>query len=207
MFPKRAFVFAGVLLVLGGGIAVASLRGEPQRELAAAVDMPASHLVTASELADWIVTGRRDFAVVDMRAPVDFQTAHVRGAVNCGSCHENRQAGREAQQGESFVDLSKKLVLYTETDREPVTLPKILQENPRLYRLAGGFAAWQEKVLAPVSFEGLFDDESLLAAKKRDAVRAFMAGERPAAGNVAKLPITPIKRVGAHKPAGGGEGC
>lgn len=207
MFPKGSFIFAGVFVTLGVAIAVASLFGEPRRELTATVSTRPEQMVSAAELADWLIAGRRDFAVVDMRTAAAYERAHIRTAINCGSCHESRSEGLAAQQSETFVDLSKKLVLYTETDREPITLPRLLQENPRVYRLTGGYAAWREQVLAPVNLEGLVDEASVAAAKKREAVRAFMAGERAVAPNVAKLPVTPIKRSGAHKISGSNEGC
>lgn len=207
MFNKRSYVFAGVFLALGALIAVASVRGEPQRRLKLQVDLEEGRLVEPEALADWIVTGKRDFAVVDMRDVAEFEKGHVRGAVNCGSCHENRSAGEKAMHGEGFVDLSKKLVLYTQTGAEAIVLPRLLHDNPRILRLSGGFERWQKDVLAPVSFEGLSDVQAVEAAKKRDAVRAYFTGERPASSNEAKLPVAPIRREGAHKAAATSEGC
>jgi rhodanese-related sulfurtransferase len=207
MFDKRSYLFAGALLLLGALIAVASVRGEPQRRLKLQLDTDAARRVEPTALADWIVTGRRDFAIVDMRTAQDFEKGHVRGAVNCGSCHENRAHGEKAMHGEGFVDLSKKLVLYTQTDAEAIVLPRLLHDNPRIYRLAGGWDRWQKDVLSKVSFEGLTDAEALDAAKKRDAVRAFMSGERPATATEAKLPVAPIRRAGEHKAAATSEGC
>jgi len=204
---KGMWLGASGALLLGGAIAIASLFGEPQHRLVTAVHATAGQQVTPTELAEWIITGRRDFVVIDMRSRGDYEAAHVRGAVHCGQCHESREAGLAAQHGEDFVDLSKKLVLYTATDNEPVVLPTELHDNPQLLRLAGGFAAWRQDILAPVSFAGLPDEAALLAAKKREAVRGLMSGERAVTPNVAKLPLTPIKRSGAHKPVGGAEGC
>ncbi|MGC4116397.1 MAG: rhodanese-like domain-containing protein [Myxococcales bacterium] len=206
MFTKNSFVFAGVFLVLGVLIAVASVRGEPQRRLKLELDADASRRVEPAALADWMIAGRRDFAVVDMRSVQDFEKGHVKGAVNCGSCHENRAAGQKAMHA-GFVDLSKKLVLYTQSDAETIVLPKLLHDNPRIYRLSGGWERWEKDVLGKVSFEGLADADALDAAKKREAVRAFMSGERPAAASEAKLPVTPVRRTGEHKAAATSEGC
>ena len=207
MLNKRYIAAGSVALLLGLTIAIASIRGEPQQRLTLKVEREASREVEPRELADWIVTGRRDFAVVDMRAAADYAKSHVRGAVNCGTCHENREAGAKAMHGEGFVDLSKKLVLYTQTGAEEVVLPKLLHDNPRIMLLAGGWEGWQKDLLAPVSFEGIGDEDQLLAAKKREAVRAFLSGERVAPTNEAKLPVAPLKRVGEHKTATGSEGC
>lgn len=206
MLDRRAFVFGGVFLALGLAIAAASVRGEPQRRLKFAVEGEAGR-VTPRELADWMVEGRRDFAVVDMREHAEYARGHVPKAVSCGSCHESRADGDAAQHGDGFVDLSKKLVLYTQTDREQIVVPRVLHDNPNLYRLAGGFEGWQRDVLAKVPLDGLGGEEQAAAARRHEAVRAFLSGERPAAASTAKLPLTPIKRVSEHKPATANEGC
>ncbi len=208
--PATAPVFSRGDLVFGGGLALASLvvlagalRGEPRYELKSSVQLAASQRVLPGELADWIVSGRRDFALIDMRSPEAFGKDHIRGAVNCGTCHASKQEGRMT---ESFVDLSKKLVIYSEGDGESIQLPKILTKNQQIYRLAGGYEAWKSEVLAPVSFDGVTDEAALDAARKRDAVRAFMAGERATAPVEAKLPVKPVKREAAHGTAAA-EGC
>jgi len=196
--------FAGVLLA--GGVAVAALgaKGPPPRQVRYEVKNYAQ--VAPQELAQWIIEGRRDFVVVDMRQASSFDAAHVRGAVSCGTCHENKEQGRKFLRESSFVDLSKKLVLYTETGKEPITLPKLLATNPRLYVLTGGWQAWKDEVLAPVTFGGEADESALAQKKKREAIRAFFSGERPT-NAPADLPLSPIKRDNAHTPAAAREGC
>lgn len=198
-------VFVAVLLVAGVAVAALSFRGPPKRRLHHGVSQSA-RVVTPNELASWIIEGRRDFVVIDLREEADFKKAHVRDAVSCGSCHSSKDEGRQAMQEALFVDLSKKLVLYTETGTEAVDLPRLLAKNPRLYTLEGGYAGWQREVLAPVTFGGEANLEELRARQKREAVRAFFAGERPVAAPAA-LPLAPIKRKDAHAPAGAREGC
>jgi rhodanese-related sulfurtransferase len=208
--PATAPVFSRGEMVFGGSLAVAAvvvlagaMRGEPHYELKASVNLAASQRVLPGELADWIVSGRRDFALIDMRSAEAYGKDHIRGAVNCGSCHASKAEGRMT---ESFVDLSKKLVIYSEGDSDSIQLPKILTKNQQLYRLAGGYEGWKSQVLAPVSFDTVADEGALEDAKKRDAVRAFMAGERATAPVEVKVPVKPIKRSGAHATAAA-EGC
>jgi rhodanese-related sulfurtransferase len=205
LFGKHAVTFAVVFLVAGAAVAGLSLRGEPQRRLHFGVSQTA-RTVKPTELASWIIEGRRDFAVIDLRGQPRFDQGHVRDAVSCGTCHTSAEEGRKAVQETMFVDLSKKLVLYTETGTEDVSLPKLLAKNPRLYTLAGGYAAWQRDVLAPVAFGGETDAEQVQEKQRREAVRAFFAGER-ATSAPAALPLAPIKRKAAHQPAGAREGC
>lgn len=205
LFGKGAYVFAAVVSIAGVAVAGLSLGGEPKRRLHFGVSQ-GERTVRPAELAAWIIEGRRDFAVIDLRDEVEFKKGHVKDAVSCGTCHASKDEGRQAMQETMFVDLTKKLVLYTETGTETVDLPKLLAKNPRLYTLKGGYDAWQKEVLAPVQFGGEASVEELQGKQKREAIRAYFSGERPVAAPAA-LPLEPIKRKAPHTPAGAREGC
>lgn len=207
MLTRNRILFAAVVLFSGVTVAALAGRGPPPRKLIYAVDARTHAEVTTTELSRWIIEGRRDFTVIDLRAPEAFEKSHVRNAVNCGHCHANAAEGRAAVEKGDFVDLTKKLVAYTDTGSDPVQLPKVLADNPRLYLLKGGYQAWRDEVLAKVSFEGVTDPDRLNELNQREAVRAFFSGERPTTGVTAPLPTAPIKRDTAHKPAAAREGC
>lgn len=205
LFGKSGLTFAAVLLVASVAVAALSFRGEPKRKLRFGVSQRA-RTVTPTELASWIIEGRRDFAVIDLRDQDEFKKGHVRDAVSCGTCHDSAEEGRKDSQ-DTFIDLSKKLVLYTDSGDETVELPKALAKNPRLYTLTGGYEAWQRDVLAEVTFGGEVDVEQLHAKQKREAVRAFFSGKQAGSSRPAVLPLAPIKRKSEHQPAGPREGC
>jgi len=206
LFGRNGILFAVVLLVTGASVAALGFKGEPKRKLRFGISQGA-RTVTPHELASWIIEGRRDFAIIDLRDQIDFKRGHVRDAVSCAECHTSTEEGRKDTRETLFVDLSKKLVLYTETGDETVDLPKSLAKNPRLYTLKGGYAAWERDVLAPVKFGGEPDQEQLLVKQRQEAVRAFFAGERTGSSTPAVLPLEPIKRQSTHQPAGAREGC
>jgi rhodanese-related sulfurtransferase len=203
MITRNRLIFAGVMTLLGVAVLIGSVRGDPPRRLKAVFQSQASREVSATELASWIIEGRRDFTVVDMRTAAEFQSGHVRGAVNCGTCHQNREEGRK----DVFVDLSKNVVLYAQSATDEMVLPRILSDNPKLMRLSGGYDAWQRQVLGKVSLEGIPSGEALDEAKKREAVRAFFSGEAPTAPAPAPANAEPVRRGGPHKGAAGAEGC
>jgi rhodanese-related sulfurtransferase len=207
LISKAGWLFAAACLLGGGVVMALGVRGEPERKVKFEITNGHRLKVSPSELAAWGLDGRRDYVVVDLRPDDDFKEGHIRGAVSCGTCHATKTEGEKADQGDTFVDLTKKVVLYTESGAEPVKLPKKLAENPRLYLLEGGWEGWKSQVLAPVAFGGETSEAELDAKVKRDAVRAFYAGERPQSGKKAVLPIAPIKREGAHAPAKAAEGC
>lgn len=206
MMTRSRILFAVVVLTSGITVAALASRGPPPRRLTYEVDARSHAEVQPSELAKWIVEGRRDFTVIDLRQPDAFEKGHVRSAVNCGHCHANAAEGRAAVDKGDFVDLSKKLVVYTATGTEPVELPKVLARNPNLLLMKDGYAGWERDVLAKVSFEGVTDQDQMNELRQKEAVRAFFAGERPSAVP-APLPIAPIRRDTAHKPAAAREGC
>lgn len=206
MMTRNRILFAVVVLTSGITVAALASRGPPPRKLKYEVDARTHAVVQPNELAKWIVEGRRDFTVIDLRQPADFEKGHVRSAVNCGHCHANAAEGRAAVDKGDFVDLSKKLVVYTATGTEPVELPKVLARNPNLLLMKDGYAGWERDVLAKVSFEGVTDQDRMNELQQKEALRAFFSGERPSAVT-APLPIAPIRRDTAHKPAAAREGC
>ncbi|MBI4820433.1 MAG: hypothetical protein HY791_29470 [Deltaproteobacteria bacterium] len=199
----KAMVF--VAIALGAGAAVAAL-GDPHRKTRFELDQRTLPQVAPSELADWIVQGRRDFVVVDLRkGPAYDHQGHVKDAVHCGSCHANKAAGQKAQEGASFVDLTKKIVLYADDGASELELPPIIAKNPRVSVLTGGWQGWKSEILAPVSSSSTADAAEHERRLRGEAVRAYFAGEKATA--VAPLPLTPLKRANAHKPAAASEGC
>lgn len=206
MLTRNRILFAAVVLISGVTVAALSTRGPPPRKLTHAVDARDHAQVKPTQLAEWVIEGRRDFTVIDLRSPDDFGQGHVKNAVNCGHCHANAAEGRAAVEKGDFVDLSKKLVVYTATGKEPVELPKVLAHNPNLMLLEGGYQGWQDQVLAKVSFDGVTDPERLNELARKEAMRAYFAGERPSAAP-AVLPTAPIRKDNAHKPAAPREGC
>ena len=156
MLSTKRIVFGVVLFASGITVAALSAKGPPPRRLSYAVEAGAHRAVAPAELARWIIEGRRDFTVVDLRSPSDFEMGHIRTAVNCGHCHVNRQdgPGPKAELAGNFVDLSKKLIVYTETGTERLELPRVLARNPNLFLLKGGWQGWKTDILSKVSFDG-----------------------------------------------------
>ncbi len=181
MFSVRSFLFAAVLLGLGAIIAVASLGGDPPRRTSFSADEVRRGCVPTGDLADWLITGRRDIVVFDMRGPdVDLERdPPIRGAVRCGACHASAEQGREFLAGlPASVDLRKHIVFYTETGEEPLELPAVIRGNPDVCSLDGGYEAWRREVLAEVQLEANDSAEERDAKLRHQAVRAYFTGEQ-----------------------------
>lgn len=205
MFTTRRVLSGAALFAAGLTVAGLSARGHPSQPLLYDV-AGVEQSVTADEVATWIIEGRRDFTVIDLRPPADFERGHIRAAVNCHHCHIDRK-GADAEEG-YYVDLSKKLVAYTETGAEHMKLPRIVARHPNLMLVKGGWQAWKTDVLGPVSFEGVDDDEARAELLRREARRAFFAGERTGPGAAAAPAVVPLKRECPRPaPATAREGC
>jgi len=204
---KKEIALAALFVLLGGAIAVASLGGEPAAMKTFTVTSGDAATVSPGELSDWIITGKRDFALVDMRDGAQHEAGSIRGAVHCGSCHASKEEGAAAMEGTGFVDLSKKLVLFTENGDDSVEVPKIIYQNTNLHLLQGGYQAWKADVLAEVALNPLDTDELRQEKLKRLAVRDFYLGRSSASSRPTPIVAAPVRRVRPHKAAIADEGC
>ena len=198
---------AVLFLLVGGVVAVASLGGEPEAMKTFTVAPADARAVSPAELSDWIISGKRDFALVDLRDSAQHETGSIRGAVHCGNCHASKEEGAASMEGDSFVDLSRKLVLFTERGDESVEVPKIIYQNPHLYMLEGGYQAWEAELLAEVSLDAQDRDEVRQDKLKRMAVRDFYLGRNTASSQPAPIVAAPVRRVRPHRAAVADEGC
>jgi rhodanese-related sulfurtransferase len=144
---NRQQALALLAAVLGAG---ALLVGNPgasarlvvdSRELAAIVEGETDH-VTPAELADWILTGRQDYRLVDLRSESEVATYRI------------PNAERIPITGLLDGDLARndKIVLMSAEGIHSAQAWMLLKANryPAVYLLLGGLKQWQEQVLFPV---------------------------------------------------------
>lgn len=206
MLNRSKILFSAILLVLAGSVAVASLKGGPDAMKAFELASGKKTSVVPLELSKWIVTGKRDFVVLDLRDDAAYKKGHVRGAIQCGNCHAGKKDGRAFLNDMPEIDFAKKVVVYTQSDKEPVKLPKVMVDNPRLFRLAGGYQAWENQVLKEVKVEAGDSEAAVMAKRKRAAVRNMFLG-KSSAGAATPMKIKPIRRARTHSSQPEDEGC
>ena len=213
MNNKYFLAFAAVCLLLGIGVALASLSGEPRHVQTFQISDVDMRVVQPSELADCIVEGRRDFVVFDMRAEGVDEEAEppVPGAVRCPACHEDAEEGRAFLESlPASVDLGKRLLFYDEDGQGNITLPKKpFQHNDYVCGLDGGYQAWKREYVDPVEFAPDDDLPTRQAKLKREALRAYFAGESLTDEAIAAPPPPPpvLKRARVTAAAAADEGC
>ena len=128
--------------------------------------------VSAHDLATWLIEGRGDFQVIDVRMPADFEKGHIGDAQNIPLAELVTDAAIAA------LPTDRKVIVYSngsENAAKATVLLRLAGINAHL--LTGGYNAWQAKLLNPeISTEAL-DGESLETAEQR-AYACYFVGER-----------------------------
>ncbi len=153
--------------------------------------------VRPSDLADWIITGRGGFRLIDLQAPAGYATYHIPGAENVPV----------SGLGDYPLLRSERIVLYAKDDMRGAEAWFLLKA--RGYRdvsaLEGGLNGWMGAVLFPGLVEHPTPDEQRMNDRLR-AVSAFfggtphVGGEAVVAAAAAELPKVTVPTLAA--PAG-----
>jgi hypothetical protein len=163
---------AGIALILGF---LAVFIGNPYsgnkynidaKELALIVGKEVDH-VKVEELADWIIQGKSDFRIIDLRSEKEYAEYHIPGAENIPIVTlENANLMK-----------NEKLILYSEGGIHSAQAWMILKAKDfkGVYILFGGLDDWNEKILFPKIPENA-TPEQLTAFEKIKEVSKFFGG-------------------------------
>lgn len=110
------------------------------RELALVVEKEVDH-VTAPELASWIVEGRADYRLLDLRSAQDYAAYHVPTAENVPL----------SALADYPLTRNEKIVVYSEGGIHSAQAWMLLraQGYEAVYMVLGGLEAWKDEVLFP----------------------------------------------------------
>ncbi len=151
------------------------------RELSLVVDNEVDH-VTPEELAAWIVEGRADYRLIDIRTDAEYRTYHIPTAENV------------PLSGLTDYPLLRtdKIVLYSEGGIHSAQAWMLLraQGYDSVYMLLGGLDAWKDDVLFPTLSAGAGPQER--AQFERSAALAEFFGGRPRAADGDAMRTAPI---------------
>jgi len=135
--------------LLAAGL-VASVAGDPYRGSRVRVDTrdlalragTGADSVAATDLADWIIQGRDDYTLVDLRAAKDFDAYHIPGALNVAL----------ASLTPSSFTRNQKIVLSSNDGTQAAKGLFLLQTEgfKSVYLIDGGLRAWRDAVLFPM---------------------------------------------------------
>jgi len=194
---------AVVALLLGTvAIAATPARGSGGRidaaELASIVAREVDH-VSVRDLADWIIQGRADYRLIDLRDEKSYAAYHIPTAEHAPM----------ATIAEYPMDRNQRIVLYSDGGIHSAQAWFLLRAKgfKGAYILSGGLDEWKDQILFP----RLAADATPAEVKAFEAVKAVSArfGGRPIVGassdragtGLAELPLPEMPNVVA--PAGG----
>lgn len=151
------------------------------RELAVVVEEEVDH-VTAPELAAWIVEGRSDYRLLDLRTAEEYATYHVPTAENVPL----------SALADYPLTRNEKIVLYSEGGIHSAQAWMLLraQGYEAVYMVLGGLEAWKDEVLFP-TLPADADARSRAQFERAAQVAKFFGGEPHAIGAAAAT-TTPI---------------
>jgi hypothetical protein len=171
----------GVLALALGAVA---LFAQPQRgpfvkldarELALVVEKEVDH-VKAPDLAAWIIEGRSDYRLLDLRTAQEYATYHIPSA-------ENVQLSGLADYP---LQRNEKIVLYSEGGIHSAQAWMLLraQGYAAVYMVLGGLEAWKDEVLFP-SLPAEAGPQALAQFERTAQVAKFFGGEARLGGEAA----------------------
>ena len=149
------------LIALAVALPVAACSPEPQHYEA----RMSTARTDASMVADWIIQGRNDFLVLDLRTPAEFAKGHLPGAVNLDPADLSKASVLRQ------LPTYKKLVFYGAEDRQPQLLQPVFARGLHVLTITGGYESWQHDVVSPLGEKNLPKDV------KRIAVSKYFRGE------------------------------
>lgn len=173
-------------MLLGLG-AVAAVAGNPYRGPFARVDTKqlaldagtqADH-VTASQLADWLIEGRDDFMLVDVRAAADFAQYHIPTAVNVPL----------AGLAPDFAPRNERIVVYSDGGVHAAQAWLLLRAArfQSAYLLFEGLEGWKQTVLFPAALPANAAAKDQIDFARRAAIAQHFGG-RPQTGGTTTAP-------------------
>ncbi len=146
------------------------------KELASIVDREDDH-VTAGELAGWIVEGRSDYRLIDLRGAKEYAEYHVPTA----------ESVTLAALPDAPLARNEKIVLYSEGGIHASQAWMLLRAQgfKSVYTLKGGLEQWKDDVLFPTLAESATPRER--ARFERSAALARFFGGTPRIGGAAAV--------------------
>ncbi len=181
----------GAALAFAGLGLVALFAGSPYRNAFARVDTKqlaldagnAADQVAVTELADWIVEGRNDYLLVDVREAAAFATYHIPGALNIPL----------ATLTADFARRNERIVFYSDGGLHSAQAWFLLRSLgfPAARMLSGGLEEWKNSVLYPLAPAAGAAPRDQIDFAKRTAVARYFGGAPRGAGNETVSPAAP----------------
>lgn len=138
-------------------------------ELALKVQDKSSNL-SVEELAEWLISKKTGFMLIDIRSPKLYGEYYIPTAVNI--------------QPESIIDLnipkSQKIIIYSDDNLQSAQTWLLLKSKyyKAVYMLKGGISAWRDQILFPVIPDSIATEEQAKYRKLTEISKYFGGSPR-----------------------------
>lgn len=168
-FNQKLAIVAGVLgflAIFAGSPYTGNTATMNVKDLALLVEREADH-VSVDELADWIIKGKADYRLIDLRSEKEFNEYHIPTA-------ENIPVGSLTDAG---LMRNEKIILYSEGGIHSAQAWFLLKANQykAVYMVRDGLAEWKDRILFPSLAENASAEEQVVF-EKRKAISIFFGG-------------------------------
>ena len=182
--------------------------GEKSADISASLEIIAQSAakqqdrVTPEQMADWIISKKRDYRLLDIRHKDEFAQGHIEGAENIPLASLTLPDTLQA------LPRERKLVVYANGSEQAAKASVLLRvAGFDAYLLLGGYNHWQEQILNPDIPAEAADDEMPEQALQRAISCYFSAPGERAVRQLPSPKVKPIKPKGFTPPlAPAGEG-
>jgi rhodanese-related sulfurtransferase len=165
---------------------------------------------SVEDLAGWLVEGRADFKLIDVRMPEDFESGSIGNAENIPI------AQLVAPDVLSRLPTDRMVIVYSNGSENAAKATVMLRlSGIDAHLLSGGYNAWQDRILNPDISADELSGESLEVSAQR-ALSCYFVGERSGLGATrreadSKPFVPPVftedEELQAPPPAAGDESC
>jgi rhodanese-related sulfurtransferase len=161
------------------------------KELALIVEKEVDH-VSVQTLADWIIQGKSDFRLVDLRNEMDFMEYHVPSAENVPL------SGLD----QTNLQHNEKIVLYSDGGIHSAQAWMLLVAKgfKGVYILRGGLEEWKDQIVFPHVPENPTPAQLVEFAKTKEVSKFF--GGAPQSGGTAEAATPKLSMPKLEAPAG-----
>ena len=131
---------------------------------------------SVEDLAGWLVEGRSDFKLVDVRSPEDFEKGSIVDAENIPL------ATIVSEDVLARLPSDRMVIVYSNGSENAAKAAVLLRlSGVDAHLLTGGYTVWQQRILNPDISAKELDGESLQVSKQR-ALSCYFVGERSELG-------------------------
>jgi rhodanese-related sulfurtransferase len=128
--------------------------------------------VSIEDLAHWLVEGRGDFQLIDVRVPDEFESGSIGDARNIPI------AQLVSEDVLSSLPTDRLIVVYSNGSENAAKAAVLLRLSGfDAHLLTGGYNAWHQRILNPEISASALDGESLQVSEQR-ALSCYFVGER-----------------------------